>query len=139
MAILAAGVSIAFGTSRGSDAPATKGRDEAARQLTVDEPNPSLGVVDPKKTYFVTFKLTNRGKEPMRILGAAPMCTCTVPSGLPMTIPAGETRSLKVKYYPPSRLETVEIPLLLHTNLAAQRSVRLSIRVEAPPPKPSKP
>lgn len=52
-------------------------------------------IAEPGDTVGVTFKIANRGSEPVRILGCQASCTCIIPDDIPFTLVPGEARDLE--------------------------------------------
>ncbi len=61
------------------------------QRIAVDSATKSIGVVAEGATTPLVFRLTNRGRQPARIVGWSANCNCTVPKGLPFTLGPGET------------------------------------------------
>jgi hypothetical protein len=112
--------------------------------LFVDAQVKSLGQVAPSETVSVSFGLTNRDRDNIRILGCTTGCICNVAgNGLPFTLAASESKNFIVKVRVPSE-ETIkslgradlELPLALFTSNPAQSRFPLTVKVKvaaAPP------
>lgn len=50
----------------------------------------------PNGSGEIAFTAVNLGSEPVTVLGGTSNCSCTVAQGLPLDIPAGESRDLRV-------------------------------------------
>ncbi|QDU39581.1 hypothetical protein Mal4_39260 [Maioricimonas rarisocia] len=55
-----------------------------------------LGECGPGAERHILLQLTNLGEQPAGILGGTTTCSCVATQGLPITVPAGETRSVPV-------------------------------------------
>jgi len=62
--------------------------------LLVDQPLKSLDDVRPGSRVEIRYVLTNVSNRPIRILGAATSCTCTMMENLPMSLAARESGSV---------------------------------------------
>jgi len=103
--------------------------------LLVDANEKSFGVAAPGRTLDVQFRLTNRGDDPIRILGCKTLCTCTVPRDLPYTLGPKESRDLNITVNTFGLVRNGEptdlyLPLTLFTTNRAQSRVGLAIRGE---------
>jgi len=69
------------------------------RPFSVDRPVKSFGDAPTKKRVAVTFTLTNRSADPIRVLGGTPFCGrhgCLSLEGLPLEVPPMAQRELVV-------------------------------------------
>ncbi len=75
-------------TATATDAPATAPRvpapaaapqvtPPAAGAVTVDQANVDLGFITPRSTINHTFRITNTGGIPLKVMAVKPSCTCT--------------------------------------------------------------
>ncbi len=75
-------------TATATDAPATAPRvpapaaapqvtPPAAGAVTVDQANVELGFITPRSTINHTFRITNTGGIPLKVMAVKPSCTCT--------------------------------------------------------------
>jgi Protein of unknown function (DUF1573) len=106
-------------------------------RLFADATEKGFGVAEPNTVVQVTFKLTNRGDEPIRILGCHANCSCVVPSDLPFTLDRNETRDFTVSIHTPrSELlgspagNRLHLPLTLYTNSPVQSRFSLAVKGE---------
>lgn len=79
--------------SRGGPVPGVDG------PLRVDAVAKSFGTAPPQSQLAVTFRMTNRGSTPIRIVGATYTCNrhaCLRGLDLPVEIPAGESRPVRI-------------------------------------------
>jgi hypothetical protein len=66
-------------TATATDAPATAPQvtPPAAGAVTVDQANVELGFITPRSTINHTFRITNTGGIPLKVMAVKPSCTCT--------------------------------------------------------------
>jgi hypothetical protein len=66
-------------TGTATDAPATapQAPAPAAGAVTVDQANVELGFITPRSTINHTFRITNTGGIPLKVMAVKPSCTCT--------------------------------------------------------------
>ncbi len=69
-------------------------------ELFLPEPMIDLGVIQPGELVTAKLPVVNLARHPVTILGADSGCSCTVVSGLPVTIPAGMRFNLPVRVTP---------------------------------------
>jgi len=103
--------------------------------LLVDATEKSFGVAASGRTFDVSFRLTNRGDKPIRILGCKTICTCTVPHDLPYTLDPKESRDLNITVNTFGQVRDGQptdlyLPLTVFTSNRAQSRVGLAIRGE---------
>jgi hypothetical protein len=105
--------------------------------LFVDSTSKSMGVASPGETVVVPFRLTNHGRERVRIVGCYAYCNCMLPGDLPFTMAPGEVRNFNVSIKMPTRVNlrgaksaSLKFPLTLFTSIPAQSRVGLSIEGE---------
>ncbi len=103
--------------------------------LFVDSATKSFGVVEEGDPASVLFRLTNRGGEPVRVVGCMVYCNCIVPDNLPFTLSPSETRGFKIsvrtrisKMGSPS--ESINQPVTLFTTSRVQAEIHLTINGE---------
>ena len=65
-------------------------------RLLVDSRSKSFGAVELGKRASVDFRFANKARTKIRLLGATSSCTCALPEGLPVTVPAGAACLVKV-------------------------------------------
>lgn len=75
----------------------------------------------------VTFDLANRGRQPVKIVGAASSYPLIALDGLPVTIPGSDTRPIVVNLHAPHRPEAFVYPIRLFTDVDGQREVAVFI------------
>ena len=102
--------------------------------LFVDSTRKSFGIVSPGDHVDLTFKLTNRGREPLRVLGCSAICGCMTPRDLPFVLRPSAGRDFKVSIDIPE-LERVQsrfldLELVLYTDLDTQSRIPLHIKGE---------
>ncbi len=71
-------------------------------RLSVSPPLLDIGEGAPGEIREATLELTNRMDDPIRVFGGTADCSCSVLGDLPITIPPGEARSIKVTVRLPS-------------------------------------
>ena len=105
--------------------------------LILDSTTKSFGVAAPGERVSISFKLTNRGKTSIRILGCYARCTCLVPGDLPITLQSNEKRDFTVSISMPSHDEArarksthLELPFVLFTSSPTKSRVALSVSGE---------
>lgn len=87
------------------------------------------------ETREITLQLRNWADEPIRIIGGTSDCSCVATEQLPITIPAGESRSLTVKMRLPAKQGTFTRKAFLWTDDDHNR--RLYFRLTGRSYKPS--
>jgi Protein of unknown function (DUF1573) len=103
--------------------------------IAVDSATKSIGIVAEGATAPVVFRLTNRGRQPARIVGCMTNCNCTVPKGLPFTLGPGETRALELSLRAPliqngKAAESLDVSLSVYTTSPYEAEVQLKIQGE---------
>lgn len=58
-------------------APAPQATPPAAGAVSVDQANVDLGFITPRSTINHTFRITNTGGIPLKVMAVKPSCTCT--------------------------------------------------------------
>lgn len=83
----------------------------------------------------VNMKVTNKWREPVRLVGGTFGCTCNGTRDIPMDIPPGETRTLRLVVAPLRTPGRFNIPIALFTNVPWQYEVNgvLDLNVEESP------
>jgi hypothetical protein len=90
------GVNASYGHARfGSIAAALSAM--RGDSLLVDQPLKSLDGVRPGSRVEIRYLLTSVSNRPIRILGAATSCTCTMMENIPMTLASSESKSVTAK------------------------------------------
>jgi hypothetical protein len=133
MVVLAAGWSLyAFGSVQQAVGYYLRGETVSA-----DTAEKSFGIVSPGDPIKVLFKLTNRGREPVRVLGCDASCICIVPDDLPFSLDPNESRDFVVSIWNPKPGErgsikpsSLRFDITLFTNDPMQRRLPLVIRGE---------
>jgi len=66
-------------TGTATDAPATapQATTTTVGAVTVDQANVELGFITPRSTINHTFRITNTGGIPLKVMAVKPSCTCT--------------------------------------------------------------
>jgi hypothetical protein len=101
--------------------------------LFVDSTTKSLGAAAPSEELPVSFRLTNRGKQPIRIVGCKTSCNCMLPRDLPFALAPHEVRefTLSIRMPSPANFRSqagrLELQLILFTNNPQQPRIPLSI------------
>lgn len=97
--------------------------------LVVDELDKSFGDVTVGENSTISFKLTNIGWSPIKILGCSIGCACTVPETLPMVVSPGETRPFRytLRTRETSRPESIFLKSVLYTNIPRQREIHVTL------------
>jgi len=105
--------------------------------LLLDSTEKTFGTAVAGSSVPVSYKITNVGVEPLRILGCRPHWNCTVPHNLPFTIGPGGSRELELtvqtplpQFVPNPGSTPLNIPLILFTSSPVQSRVSLVIRGE---------
>jgi hypothetical protein len=102
------------------------------------EPNP----VDPRPseipgTLVANVRVVNLTRVPIRVLGVSASCNCLATEGLPLAIPALDSRPLRVLIRTDaSASESVEQTILYHTDAAAIPRFSVSITGRPTSPRP---
>jgi len=105
--------------------------------LLLDATEKSFGVAAPSGDVGVSFRFTNWGDEPIRILGCKTVCNCTIPRDLPYTMAPGESRDLNLtvmtapfRQVRNGRSSHINLPLTVFTSSRAQSRLGLIVRGE---------
>ncbi len=119
-----------FGSIRGAVGYYLRGET-----LFFDSTEKSFGVASPGEKVTVAFRLTNRGRKPIRVLGCSAICTCTLPTDLPFTLGPNESRDVtlsirepKRQVPQPSKPKDLSLEVTLFTNNAAQSRIPLTVK-----------
>lgn len=130
---LAVGVITAF--ARFGSVQSALGYCLRGETLFFDAKEQSLGVVAAGQTVTASFRLTNGGRNSIRILGCAVGCACTAPRNLPFALRVGESRDFVVTVRVPTEEQiknresaVFELSLTLFTSSATQSRVPLTIK-----------
>jgi hypothetical protein len=65
-------------------------------QLLVDAYSKSFGPLEAEQSGTVVFNLLNTARRPVTVLGARSSCTCAAAGDLPIVVPSGERRSIRI-------------------------------------------
>jgi hypothetical protein len=103
--------------------------------IAVDSATKSFGAVREGAPASVQFRLTNRGRRPVRIVGCAQYCNCVASEELPLTIGPGESHDLKIAISTSDSKagmgnEPISQPLTLYTTSPGQAEIELTIKGE---------
>ncbi|MFI5456161.1 MAG: DUF1573 domain-containing protein [Isosphaerales bacterium] len=103
--------------------------------LFVDSSTKSFGVVPAGDPIVVSYKLTNRGDQNIRIVGCRAVCRCMVPEDLPFTLRPKESRNFPILIRNPkgeggSRSQTINWGITLFTTNPAQAQIPLTVKGE---------
>lgn len=93
-----------------------------------------MGIGVPGEERNASVELTNRTDQPIRLIGGTADCSCTVLGDLPVTIPAGESRSITVTMHLPKSLGAFnrKAQLTIDDGEFKRIGFRLSGRIEEP-------
>ena len=72
----------------------------SGQRIYTETPMKSLGEVSVGEIRPVEFVARNLTSRPIGIIGSRMSCTCTTANGLPSSLPAGETRVIRLNYSP---------------------------------------
>jgi hypothetical protein len=133
MVLMAAGWSLyAFGSIQQAVGYYLRGET-----LSADMAEKSFGIVSPGDPIRVPFKLTNRGRESVRVLGCSASCICILPDDLPFTLNPNESRDFVLFVSNPKPGErgsikpsSLRFDITLFTNDPTQRRLPLVIKGE---------
>jgi hypothetical protein len=102
--------------------------------LFADAREKSFGSAAPGETVAVSYKLLNRGKTPIRILGCHALCNCVMPRDLPFTIKPHESTVFTTSIQMPNARQAgstngmhLRLPLTLFTSNPVQPRISLSV------------
>jgi len=105
--------------------------------LFLDSTEKSLGIVSPGDQVGVTFKLTNRGRKQIRILGCQASCSCMIPDDLPFVLSPDESRDFTLSIRTPKprgasdkKSIGMNLELTLFSNNPMQSRITLTIKGE---------
>lgn len=102
--------------------------------LFFDAREKTFGTAVPGETVPVSFEMTNRGADPIRVLGCRAGCSCMVPRDLPYTLRPNERKTLNLTVRMPPRRDEARppaklgLPLTLFTSNRAQSRIELLVR-----------
>ncbi len=106
----------------------------AGQTLLVDSTAKSFGTLAPRDEVRVSFRLTNRGRGQIRIVGCQSYCNCTLPEDLPFVLEPDETREFVLLIRAPgpqfAKAGTsgrLELRMVLFTNNPFQSRIPLLI------------
>ncbi len=127
--LLAALVWAAFSADRIQSAYATL----TGEVISVDANTKSFGIVAPGDPITLTFHLTNRGADSVRLVGCMAYCNCINPADLPFTLPPGESRDFAIEVRNPDRElenrdQTIDQQVVLYTTNPAQAEIPLTLK-----------
>ena len=100
--------------------------------ILVDSHAKSFGIVAPGDRVTVSFRLTNDGREPVRIVGCRAGCSCMVPDDLPFAIGPKGSRDFAVSIKVPQKrgngsVVARKLALTLFTSNPAQLEIPLTM------------
>ena len=105
--------------------------------LFADATERSFGIVGPGERVPVSFRLTNRGAQRIRILGCRAQCSCATSNELPITLGPHEATDFYMTVYTRAidptqmkRVDLLDIPVTLYTSIPGQSRFGLVIRGE---------
>lgn len=101
--------------------------------LFIDSTTKSFGSVRAGDPTSVSFQLTNRGTEPVRIVGCLAYCNCIVPADLPITLNPSESRDFIISIHTFQRggesgTRPFNQPVNLYTTNPAQAEIPLTVK-----------
>ena len=111
-------------------------RSMRGQTISVDSDVRSFGVVSRGDPIAVSFRLTNHGRSPVRIVGCRAGCSCVLPEDLPFVIRPDASRDFRVSFnFPPipgggSAVETRTLRLTLFTSDPDQFEIPLTVSGE---------
>ncbi|MGL4423241.1 MAG: MauE/DoxX family redox-associated membrane protein [Gemmataceae bacterium] len=97
------------------------------QRLVIPSSKIDLGDVPVDSTTTGTIELMNRSGEVVKLAGGSTDCVCTMIEDLPMDIPAGETRSIRVRYKAPASAGKIQHIGTIYTNNSQQSAVEITI------------
>jgi hypothetical protein len=105
------------------------------RTVVLDSERKSFGIVAAGDPAAVSFRLTNWGDKPVRVVGYLTYCNCVSPNDLPFTLGPGEARDFVVSLRDSQPAgggasQTLDQPLVLYTTNPAQAEIPLTIQGE---------
>jgi hypothetical protein len=125
--IMAAWCWVGFGSIRGATGYYLRGQT-----LLADSTEKSFGVAAPGDRVRVTFKLTNCGPKPIRVLGCFSPCGCMVLDHLPFTLDKNASRefgvSIEISKQERARSMYSRLEILLFTDNPSQSRIPLIVR-----------
>ena len=104
--------------------------NRGSRQLTVHTPVLYFDRPAPRTSVELSFRLTNSGHTPVRVVGMRFGCAANLPAeDLPCRIEPGQTKALTLKLLPSSETGSGEtrFPLYLYTTAPGQAEVELTL------------
>ncbi len=94
----------------------------------------TYGMASPGDDVQVSFKLSNRGREAIRVVGCFSICGCMVPKDLPFVIPPSGSRdfnlSIHIPDYEPSQARFTNLDVVVYTSSPGQSRIPLQIKGE---------
>jgi hypothetical protein len=128
-------VLLAFWALDGFDAVAVAIALAKGETILVDSSTKSFGVVSAGDPLVISYKLTNRSDQNIRIVGCRAVCRCMVPEGLPFTLRARESRDFPISIRNPERVrgspsQSVNWGITLFTTNPAQAQITLTVKGE---------
>jgi len=126
---------LAFWTLGGLDAMGVAYALMKGETLFVDSFSKSFGIVQTGDPIAVSYRLTNRGDQSVRVVGCQAICTCIVPDDLPFTLHPKESRDLKISILNPKTedkgpSQAINWGITLFTTNPAQIQVPLTVKGE---------
>ncbi len=103
--------------------------------IFVDSTTKTFGTINDADSASVRFRFTNRGSQPVRVVGCMVYCNCVVAGDLPFTLKPAETHDLDVTVRAPagklkSARTSINQPILLYTTSPAQPEIHLTVKGE---------
>ena len=95
--------------------------------LYIEPAHKTFGTAAPGEQVVVPFRLTNRGRDAIRVVGSTVGCSCTVPDDMPFRIAPGRSRTFHVTIKVPNEPGPVEMPIVLYTSIPDQSRINLRI------------
>jgi hypothetical protein len=103
--------------------------------LAIDPPVSAVGEGVRGEERAFTIRLHNHTQRPVCLVGGTASCRCFTTDDLPLTVPAGESRPLRVRMTFRGEVGRFQRPFLLHTDDEDQQTIvaRFTGRVIEPP------
>lgn len=105
----------------------------AGRTIFVDSYSKSFGDVQVGDPVSVSFRLTNGGDKPVRVVGYRAFCNCVVPDDLPFTINPNEHRDFVISVHNSERVNSTGSftqSVIIYTTGATQPEIALTVKGE---------
>lgn len=97
-------------------------------RLLADRPSRSFGRVAKDSNPELNFVVQNRSDHAISVLGAKVTCVCFVVDSLPVKIPAGVRRTVRVRVFTAGKTGEISGQVRLICDDPAERPITLSVR-----------